>query len=116
MGVAVGVDARLVRQALVDVAAVAVRDEPCGGDRQEDERDAGEREPDDVQQTGQASLAPPWPAAAVILRGHRFVSKNRAGHARDATTRAGAPRGHSIRGSRSGRPRAQPRFRHLPAR
>ena len=43
VGVAVRVDAGLVREALVDVAPVPMRDQPGGRDRQEDERDARRR-------------------------------------------------------------------------
>ena len=56
VGVAVGVDARLVRVALVRVAAGAVGDEPGQPDRGEHEQRAGEGEPDDVPDPGHVVL------------------------------------------------------------
>ena len=57
-GVAERVDARLVGQALVAVAAVAVAEQPRGADREEHERDAGEGEPEHVPDPGQATFSP----------------------------------------------------------
>src|SRR6266446_10168469 len=60
VGVAVGVNPRFVGQALVDVAAVSMGDQPRGSDRQEDERDAGDHEPHDVPDVGHVDGYSGW--------------------------------------------------------
>ena len=85
VGVAVGVDARLVGQALVLVALVAVRDEPRGADRQEHERDAGEGEAHDVPDAGQPDIPSSDVPGEASLAGRKPLGERAGRPARDAS-------------------------------
>src|SRR5438309_11623717 len=64
--VAIGVDPGFVRQALVDVAARPMRDEPREAEGHEGERPGRDGEPDDVPDPGQAILASSAPCSGSL--------------------------------------------------
>src|SRR5690242_21844683 len=70
MRVAVRVDARLVRVALVRVALDAMGDQPGEADREEDEGDTGEGVSDDVPDPGHEVLGVER-RPAIVWRGRR---------------------------------------------